>query len=56
MIHIPGDKKNELKDALRRVPNDGRYAWAFEKDIPHTIIFKDGYLLKRYEKCLNYNC
>lgn len=51
-IHIPGDKDGKLKDALRNLPDDARYSWAFKKGIEHTINNNDGYLLKRYQSCL----
>lgn len=54
-IHIPGDKDGNLKDAMRRVPEDARYSWAFDKTQPHTINYKDGYLLREYEDCLKGN-
>ena len=51
-IHIPGDKDGKLKDALRNLPDDARYSWAFKKGIEHTINYNGGYLLKRYQSCL----
>lgn len=51
-IHIPGDKDNILKDALRNLPNDSRYSWAFKKGIEHTVNYNDGYLLMKYQSCL----
>ena len=51
-IHIPGDKDGKLKDALRNLPDDARYSWAFKKGIEHTINNNGGYLLKRYQSCL----
>lgn len=54
-IHIPGDKDGRLKDAMRKVPEDARYSWAFDKSQHHTINYKDGYLLKQYEDCLKGN-
>lgn len=50
-IHIPGDMDGKLKGALRNLPNDARYSWAFKKGIEHTINYNDGYLLKMYQSC-----
>ena len=52
-IHIPGDNKGKLKDALRRVPKDERYKWAFDESIRHTPNYNEGFLLKNFEKCLS---
>ena len=51
-IHIPGDKKGEMKQALLSLPSDPRYRWAFERDDSHVTDFEKGYVMRVYRECL----
>lgn len=51
-IHIPGDKKGEMMQALLSLPSDARYLWAFERDDSHVTDFDKGYVMRVYRECL----
>ena len=51
-IHIPGDKDGKMMSALRSLPNDPRYRWAFEKDDSHVTDYEKGYVIQKYKACL----
>lgn len=51
-IHIPGDKKGEMMQALLSLPSDPRYRWAFERDDSHVTEFEKGYVMRVYRECL----
>ena len=51
-IHIPGDKKGEMMQALLSLPQAPRYRWAFERDNSHVTEFEKGYLMRVYRECL----
>ena len=51
-IYIPGDKDGKMMAALRNVPNNPKYNWAFKEGIPPQIDYDQGFLLKHYKKVL----
>ena len=51
-IFIPGDMDGKLKEHLLQIEKNMDYSWAFKPDIEHSINYKDGYLMSRYEKAL----
>ena len=50
-IYIPGDNGSIL-NALKSLPSDKRYKWAFEEGIPYTIDYNQGVVLKKFASCL----
>ena len=51
-IFIPGDNKGKMLNALKKLPEDPRYRWAFERDEKHVPNYNNGFLLKEYRECL----
>ena len=49
-IYIPGDNGSIL-NALKSLPSDKRYKWAFEEGIPYTIDYNQGIVLKKFASC-----
>ena len=50
-IYIPGDNGSIL-NALKSLPYDQRYQWAFDESIPYTIDYNQGVVLKKFARCL----
>lgn len=51
-IHIPGDSEGKMMEALRNVPYQPEYKWAFEEGIPHKIDYDKGFILKHFKHIL----
>lgn len=51
-IHIPGDNNKKMKQDLLNLPNNPKYRWAFMPDSSHVIDYDNGYLLRKYKRCL----
>lgn len=50
-IYIPGDDGSKLA-ALKSLPSDHRYRWAFEAGVSHSIDYNQGFVLKKFVNCL----
>ena len=52
-IYIPRDRNGKIRECILRLPLCDDYSWAFKPVLSHTINYKEGYLLKKYEKFLH---
>lgn len=52
-VYIPGDRTNRLLESFMQIPDREEYRWAFEPGHNHSIDYRNGYLLKRFESCLH---
>ena len=50
-LYIPGDD-GSMMAALKSLPYDYRYQWAFEAGVSHSIDYNQGFVLKRFANCL----
>lgn len=50
-VYIPGDDGSKLA-ALKSLPNDCRYRWAFEPSAVCSIDYNQGFALRKFANCL----
>ena len=46
------EDNGSILNALKSLPSDKRYKWAFEEGIPYTIDYNQGVVLKKFASCL----